>query len=547
MKTLYISLLAASIAVFLAIASSANAADTSGPNITLNSPTNGTTSYYNNTNFTYTPVDEGRVMWCSLYLNSSFYTINHTVTNNTANLFTDILVPENGTYIWYVSCSDNSSNSRNSPEGNFIVSVDKTAPTVTLDAQNSSSNQSGVAAFYYTAVDMASGLNSCKLIVDGALKSTGTPTNATKSSFSVALPYGTYTWSVNCTDNNGNERASDPALIMGAEASSPVITVVSPSNNSVYATGLANFSYIPSSDENFSHCKLMLNKSIKKIEMNLKNRALNSFSNVELKEGPQTWSINCTSASGKETATNIYNLNVSTLSLVSNFLVVKPNSPEDNYRDTTGTPSFVFTASSASRITSCELLTNNSVRAVNREVSNAVQTTFSNIDMADGIWTWRVRCKNEKTLVISTPLRTIKISKTFVRGAPVEAPPPQSLLETPQDKMALNETIPPATAGAGRTIAVILLIGMSAAFSLFVFFAMQPKYRRAFASALGLHREMAKEQLKFYIDQNLRKGVSEERIRRHLRNYNWGEHDIDISFKEVYNEMKAELKVKKGK
>ncbi|HIK03013.1 TPA: hypothetical protein H1012_04190, partial [archaeon] len=63
----------------------------------------------------------------------------------------------------------------------------------------------------------------------------------------------------------------------------------------------------------------------------------------------------------------------------------------------------------------------------------------------------------------------------------------------------------------------------------------------------GTGKVMQVENLKFYIDQNLRRGVSEERIRRQLKKYNWDEKDIDDAFQSVYGEMAEELKTKKAR
>ncbi len=527
----------------------ANASGTYGPTISISAPANNSTNYFNYTNFTYKPLDDGRITSCSLYVNHTQLGYTISVANNTDNTFGNIPIPDNGTYYWYISCTNNLTYSRSTREWFFIVSVDKTPPTVTINTKNSSVNQSGTAIFTYNVTDMASGPASCKLIVDNTvMANTSGPVNNSVSTFLISLAIGTYTWSVNCTDKNLNEGTSGPALVEPATPTAPVIAISGPANNTITSTNLINFSYTPSSPENLYICRLFLNNSINQSVLNPLSGVANSFSNVKLHDGWWRWWINCTGVSGKDTASGIYSLNISTLTLLSNYLVVVAKSPAEAYYDRTGSPSFSYKASSVSNITSCMLITNNSIREISRNVPINANSSFNNVDLGDGVWSWRIECKNSRDLIVSTELRTLTVSRAIGRSEiPIEADVTIPGLETPLDLSEINKTVGPNQKEVSRVTFLEFVIVISAGLSLFVFVISHPIYKARLERMLGIGRVMAIEQLKFYIDQNLRKGISEERIRRHLKKYNWDAKDIDEVFKAVYAEMQAELKAKKLK
>ena len=535
---------------FFLIAPFATAADTTGPDIALNEPTNFSTNPYNRTNFTYTPLDDGKITNCGLYVNGSVYGFATAITNNTKNNFSDVEVVANGTYFWYVQCTDNSTNTRASGQNSYVVSVDKTPPRILLSTGNSSLNSSsGAATFTYNAMDRESGLNSCELIVDSKVESTtNTPANGTDSVFSVTVTSTGHTWSVNCTDRNGNEGASSAALLLPGEIAYPGISAISPANNTIDGDGVVSFNFTPSTSENLSLCVLFLNQSVNRTLYNPKKGEANSFANVELYEGFWRWSINCSSTTGKNSGTETYFLNVSVFELLTNYLFVKANSPDDKYFDKTGSPTFTYTPSSISDIESCALITNNSVRESTRSVKSHTINSFSSIDIGDGAWNWRIECKNSEGLVVSTELRTLSVSKAIaIGGPPVPADVVIPGLGSPIDLGEINVTLEQQKQEIGRLRLLTIITIASAAAAAFVFVITHPKYKKMLLRQIGTGKVMQVENLKFYIDQNLRRGVSEERIRRQLKKYNWDEKDIDDAFQEVYAEMAEELKAKKSR
>lgn len=527
------------------------AADTVGPDITLKTPANNSTVVLNISNFTFLPLDDGRIINCYLYINSTLFTALTSVTNNTENKFENVTLGENGIYYWYAQCSDNSSNTRSSGENFFVFKLDKTKPTIALSPGNSSLNySSGAATFIYTATDWESGLQQCELIVEDEVKATtSSPSNGTQASFTLTLPTPkSYTWSVNCTDKNYNEANSGGALLETGEPSAPTITVNSPLNNTVIGNTKVNFIFTPATSENLSACALYINKTVNKTLQSPKPNEKINFTGIQLHDGSWSWAVNCSATSGKSGSTGLLYLNISYEELLSTYLIVKAESPANNYFDKTGSPSFTYTPASVTNIESCALITNNSVREVSGSIKSHTINSFNSIEMDDGAWNWRVECKDSRKFVVSTELRTITVSRAISRGGPpvpadVEIPG----LETPLDLGEINTTLigEEKEANKLRFLAIVTIASIAAA--MLVFVLMHPKYKKILFRQLGMGKIMQVEQLKFFIDSSLRKGVSEERIRRHLKKYNWEEKDIDDAFQAVYAEMAEELKAKKEK
>ena len=160
------ALLTAILALSL-IAAMVYAAETSGPSITLSAPANNSTVIYNHTNFSYIPTDDSKIVRCSLYINDSLTAIIPTITNATTNYFYNIIIPQNGTYFWKVSCEDNLSNTGTSGINNFVVSIDKVPPNITLNLSGTKINRSGAAEFLFWVNDYETGVASCQLFLNG--------------------------------------------------------------------------------------------------------------------------------------------------------------------------------------------------------------------------------------------------------------------------------------------------------------------------------------------------------------------------------------------
>ena len=201
---------------------------------------------------------------------------------------------------------------------------------------------------------------------------------------------------------------------------------------------------------------------------------------------------------------------------------------------------FSFTPQSLVDITRCELLTNNSARAVITSVKLREKNVFAGIELDDGIWKWKVRCINSQNRVATSKERALIISRVIREEEIVVTPP-----DTAIDIFELSRGIPPTEREKAsiRLLAMVVLLSLGLSFSVVVF--SQDEYRRLVIHYIKPPKVMAKEQLKSYIDRHLRRGYSEERLKRHVLKYNWKEKDVEAAFAEVYAEMRKEQRLKK--
>jgi len=178
---------------------------------TLNSPSDGTYSSVNSTNFNCT----GQSSVNAELVNLTFYLWNSTdlVYNNSVNvngttnssLFNYNFTVEED-YIWNCKACENNSNSIFAT-ANFSFGFDETDPFVSLlNPANASSYDSDLKEIEFTFnVSDSSNMSNCSLIVNNVVNSTNSSVVVNGSIVASFTP-GDYNWSVNCTDlaNNRN-------------------------------------------------------------------------------------------------------------------------------------------------------------------------------------------------------------------------------------------------------------------------------------------------------------------------------------------------------
>jgi hypothetical protein len=178
--------------------------DTTGPSVTIVSPTNGTNSSNTELNVTYTASDSGVGLESCWYSNDT-YSVNTSITcgTNLTTLNWSDMTTHNVT-IW---ANDTLGN-----EGQDIVfftinTTDVTAPIVTLispvNSKSYTSNSQEI-TFNYNITEKNE-ISNCSLIIDGSISLTNSSINKLEAqNFTKAFSPATHTWKVNCTDTNNN-------------------------------------------------------------------------------------------------------------------------------------------------------------------------------------------------------------------------------------------------------------------------------------------------------------------------------------------------------
>ena len=177
--------------------------DRTPPRIYLEGPENMTQDVDGIVVFSYNVSDElVDVANCSIIINGTINSTNTSITENVTQEFSINLA--NGTYSWYINCTDSASNTNSSIEYMINISPDVVEPKIMLVApEDNSTDSDGNIIFQYNVTDDLSAILNCSLIINGTINQTAyNPQQAQTNSFYVnGMRNGFYVWSVNCTDN----------------------------------------------------------------------------------------------------------------------------------------------------------------------------------------------------------------------------------------------------------------------------------------------------------------------------------------------------------
>ncbi|MDD9953414.1 MAG: hypothetical protein OXR66_03695 [Candidatus Woesearchaeota archaeon] len=240
--------------------------DTLGPNLTLNLPVNATEYGTGTITFNFTTSDTNQVDNCTLYVNTTgtfdANETNTTITNGGESFITTDFAE--GHYLWTVNCIDEAGNSVTSYETlNRTIIVDLTPPIVTLlvPTNNTFENETNNVQFNASANDVMSDVDFCELIINDVVEQTETTiSDGVTFTFTEFLLNGQYNWTVNCTDDNGNEGtvAFFNITVSVVDADPPLITLNDPVDNEHIPQSNVTFNYTPEDATGIDRCELYI-------------------------------------------------------------------------------------------------------------------------------------------------------------------------------------------------------------------------------------------------------------------------------------------------
>jgi len=181
---------------------------------------------------------------------------------------------------------------------------DTTAPTVSLtNPADEYTDNDGNVTFEYTPNDVASGITSCELIINGSVDQTDyTITEGSTNSFSkTGMTNGTYTWNVNCTDDSANANEGSGTertlyiAILPPDTTAPTVTLNSPADYYNDTDGDVTFNYTPNDvDSGIASCELIIDGSVDQTDYTITEGSQNTFTKTGMSDGTYTWNVNCT-------------------------------------------------------------------------------------------------------------------------------------------------------------------------------------------------------------------------------------------------------------
>ncbi len=383
--------------------------DTTKPSITLNFPGPGSIVNTSTINFNFTVIDDlSDQLQCNITIDN--------IVNNTSPIIVDNNTPEihiisgmrDGLHYWNVTCWDNANNTNISLTRNFTIQA---APSVSLVSPiNGHWNNTGDTNFIYYVTDN-NGIANCSLIINNEFNQTNQTriTNNDNNTISLNnMPEGTYNWSVNCTDLDGNT-ANSLERILYIDTTQPSITINSPNEGNISETSFVEFNFTV--EDNMAStllCDLTINGSINNTSpIVVQNNIPKTYNVSGFTDGLFYWNITC-----EDNASNI------NTSLTRNFTIAESptillGNPENNTWLNNNTVSFFFTPSDNSgQIENCTLILDNQVNQSNLTILAGQENNITIYDLADGKYSWTINCsdpsgnsnenKSQKLLYVDT-------------------------------------------------------------------------------------------------------------------------------------------------
>ncbi len=399
--------------------------DTRPPFVTLNAPSAPTVETTSNIVFDYTPLDLN-LNNCTLYLNDSGWNpkqTNTSVVSGQPNYFSETL--DDGNYTWNILCTDRANNQAFSQNNKTFV-LDTNPPNITLisppnNTLNSSTNN---IKFSYRAFDNISTVTSCEIIVDGDVEdSDSSIVEGATQDFTVFLSNGQHNWSINCTDGNGIEGASDIYNITtdSLDNDPPVITLNFPPDLEFVDTNNISFNYTPDDASDIVVCGIYIDGVFNRTNQTTVQKDQPNYFNIDnITEEIHNWSVQCAdNVTPVNGTSDTYNFTVDITNPDVNL-----TAPNDlDFRAS----AVVFNYSAYDlNIANCSLYTNESglwtIENTNFSIDNGGNNSFTRV-LSDGTYTWNIYCSDLSGRVDFEPNRTLYVDTTPPRYSGITISP----------------------------------------------------------------------------------------------------------------------------
>ena len=292
------------------------AVDTTNPVVTPEEPFNNYTDTNLNVSFNYTLSDDlTGTADCALYINGTLNATQDDIstTDGGTKIFNNVSLFNNGTYNWYVNCSDDSL-SRNyniSEIFNFTALEDLEEYVITIFfPAEFYQDTTGNVSFIYNVSDLITNISRCTLSINDTRNQTNfSVAENRRVNFTVNDNLnGYFNWSINCTDTseNGNVTTTVTRTFLSAtDVDPPVVKLEFPPNNIELSnstfTGInITFRYnVSDFASEINNCSLHINKSNSFI--------LNATKKGILEDTSQNFTVNMSdgSTNGMSTAATI--------------------------------------------------------------------------------------------------------------------------------------------------------------------------------------------------------------------------------------------------
>lgn len=360
--------------------------DTVAPAITLYNPTPDEIIYALSIVFNFSVIDSfDQYLICNITLDgainiSNIIAENNTFVNNT------LVIYDEATHYWNVTCIDDAGNINVSETRNFTSYI---PPEVNLVSPENQTvlNYSQNIAFLYTVSDSGTVENS-SLIFNGLINQSNYSIDTDGTNYYyVNLTDGIYNWTINATDSTGLT-GTDHIRVLTVDTTPPIINYITPTNGQTITSNNVTFMFnVTDNLDPILECSVDLVGEVN--VLNVSNGDTGILSEI-YPDGNYNWSVTCTDHANW---TNTY--------VLINFTVDAPpnvtlNFPLSTYRTNNRNITFNYTPIDYLGFSNCSLYINGIYNVSNEsQIDNGVPNYFNVSNMFDGLYNWTVLCIDE--------------------------------------------------------------------------------------------------------------------------------------------------------
>ncbi len=355
--------------------------DFTNPNITLFNPEFDSVIYGRNHNFNFSVTDNlDYTLVCNLTVDNTVEATGLIVQNGFATNKT-IQILQDGVHYWNVTCSDNAGNYDISDTWNY-TSYNPPEVTLVLPVNGALLNYNDI-NFRYVPFDES--LNHSILILNGTNNETDyTLINEELNDFNLTnLPDGTYTWTVNVTDNSGLSTIPT-AWTFTIDTTAPLITINHPNTETLSWNNITfNFTVSDNIDSGLL-CNVTVNETQEYSSFAVSSGSTQLFY-LPFPDMNYNWSVLCW-----DDANN-------TNSDFAEFTVEAPPritlvSPSNNTRTAQQSLFFDYIPRDIYGIENCTFILDGATRQNSTTITEGAVNTFSQASIPEGLHNWTVQC-----------------------------------------------------------------------------------------------------------------------------------------------------------
>ncbi len=283
--------------------------------------------------FNFTATDSlDTQLYCNLTINGSVNESNIPVSNGSWRNITvnDLL---DSTYFWNITCWDRAHNNQTSETRNFTV---QSPPRIALgNPYDGYRNKTTNVTFYFTPTDNSGNISNCTVILNGQPNETLTNiTNGIEHNITVYnLTNGTYTWTVNCTDINGNEGTNSSAKTFYIDLLGPTIELNFPTPAQIVGYDDITFNWTPT---DFNNTNITCNLTVDDNDTATSITNLSGYDFIKtiyaLSWGTHLWNVTCWDDLGNNNTSETRNFTITRpdLTINTNNISFNNTNPDEN-------------------------------------------------------------------------------------------------------------------------------------------------------------------------------------------------------------------------